>query len=144
MLFIGTLVQNINRLSRKVLVRTLSVAHMVWRDLSNVSKLHLSNLVLWCILQQSIVRKDVLWKLSIARTCWAVDTGTEEHMVWRDLSNVSKLLWGNNPCNTPACRVAKCHGYGGYIRVKKLVGVKSLGEYIVLQNQVLFWVNLSN
>ena len=39
-------------------------------------------------------------------------------------------------------RVAKCHGYGGYIRVKNWkVGVKSLGEYTVFQNQVLFWVN---
>ena len=36
-------------------------------------------------------------------------------------------------------RVAKCHGYGGYIRVKNWkVGVKSLGEQTVLQNQVLF------
>ena len=42
-------------------------------------------------------------------------------------------------------RVAKCHGYGGYIRVKKLEGWgKSLEEHTVLQNQVLFWSNLSN
>ena len=40
-------------------------------------------------------------------------------------------------------RVAKCHGYDGYIRVKNWkVGVKSLGEYTHLQNKVLFWVNL--
>ena len=42
-------------------------------------------------------------------------------------------------------RVAKCHEYGGYIRVKKWkVGEKSLGEYTVLQIQPLFWVYLSN
>ena len=42
-------------------------------------------------------------------------------------------------------RVAKCHGYGGYIRVKNWkVGVKCPEEYKVVQNQVLFWVNLSN
>ena len=42
-------------------------------------------------------------------------------------------------------RVAKCHGYGGYIRIKNWkVGVKSLGEYTVLPSQVLFLVNLSN
>ena len=42
-------------------------------------------------------------------------------------------------------RVAKCHGYGGYIRVKKLASwVKSLEEYTVLQKQVLFWIDLIN
>ena len=36
-------------------------------------------------------------------------------------------------------RVVKCHGYGGYIRVKNWkVGVKSLGEHTVLKNLVLF------
>ena len=43
------------------------------------------------------------------------------------------------------CRVAKCHGYGGYIRVRKLEGWgKKSGRKTVLQKQVLFWVNLSN
>ena len=45
--------------------------------------------------------------------------------------------------DSPA-RVVKCHVYGEYIRVKNWkVGVKSLGEYTELQNQVLFLVNLS-
>ena len=43
------------------------------------------------------------------------------------------------------CIVAKCHGYGGYIRVKKLEGFgKKSGSIIVLQNLVFFGVNLSN
>ena len=37
----------------------------------------------------------------------------------------------------PETRVAKCHRYGGYIRVKTWkVGVKSLEECTVLPNQV--------
>ena len=42
-------------------------------------------------------------------------------------------------------RVAKCHRYDGYNRVKKWkVGVKSLEEYTVFQNQVLIWIDLIN
>ena len=38
-------------------------------------------------------------------------------------------------------RVAKCHGYDGYIRVKILAGWgKSLGEQTIWQNQAFFGV----
>ena len=48
-------------------------------------------------------------------------------------------------CSRVYVRVAKCHGYGGYIRVKILAGWgKKSGRKTVLQKQVLFWVNLSN
>ena len=39
----------------------------------------------------------------------------------------------------PKCRVGKCHGCDGYIRVKILAGCgKSLGKHTILQNQALF------
>ena len=37
-------------------------------------------------------------------------------------------------------RVAKCHGYNGYIRVNFLASLgKSLGEHTILQNEAFFW-----
>ena len=40
-------------------------------------------------------------------------------------------------------RVAKCHGYDGYIRVKILAGWgKSLGKNTILQNQALLGEDL--
>ena len=42
-------------------------------------------------------------------------------------------------------RVAKCHGYDGYIRVKILAGWdKSLGKHPIWPNQAFFWENLYN
>ena len=39
-----------------------------------------------------------------------------------------------------ANRVAKCHGYDGYIRVKILADWgKNLGEHAIQQNQPFFW-----
>ena len=38
-------------------------------------------------------------------------------------------------------RVAKCHGYDGYIRVKILAGWgKSLGEHAIWQNQAILGI----
>jgi len=43
------------------------------------------------------------------------------------------------------CRVAKCHGYDGYIRVKILAGWgKSLGEHTILPNEAFFGGDLHN
>ena len=42
-------------------------------------------------------------------------------------------------------RVAKCHGYDGYIRVKILASWgKSLGEHTILQNEAFFGGDLHN
>ena len=50
-----------------------------------------------------------------------------------------------NVFSFPENRVAKCHGYDGYIRVKILAGWgKSLAEHAILQNQALFWEDLYN
>ena len=40
-------------------------------------------------------------------------------------------------------RVAKCHGYDGYIRVKILAGLgKSLEKHAIWQKQSFFWEDL--
>ena len=42
-------------------------------------------------------------------------------------------------------RVAKCHGYDGYIRVKILASWgKSLGEHTILKNEAFFGGDLHN
>ena len=42
-------------------------------------------------------------------------------------------------------RIAKCHGYDGYICVKILaVWGKSFGKQPILQNQAFFWEDLYN
>ena len=43
------------------------------------------------------------------------------------------------PRYQPEIRVAKCHGYDGYIRVKLLAGWgKTLGEQTILHNEAFF------
>ena len=67
----------------------------------------------------------------------------EKSRVWLDKT---KIRWLEvTLCKPSATRVAKCQGYGGYVHVKKLEGwSKKSGRIHSLQNQVLFWVNLSN
>ena len=72
------------------------------------------------------------------------DTTLARKVSGNSIDGPSTMGW-ERCCFCYLARVAKYHGYGGYISVKNWkVGVKSLGEYPVLQNQVSIWVNLSN
>ena len=97
----------------------------------------------------SLLLKQLL--VSLSCTAGSERRNSKLVLIWGELAQV--LMGGDLAhCSIKvsgfcmvANRVAKYHGYGRYIRVKNWkVGVKSLGEYTVLQNQVLFWVNVSN
>ena len=55
------------------------------------------------------------------------------------------LIASDQNFNLVRPRVAKCHGYDGYIRVKLLASWgKSLGEHTILQNEDFFGGDLHN
>ena len=64
--------------------------------------------------------------------------------IYQFVSIYVKYIYVSNDTDTDACtmlpiRVAKCHRYDGYIRVKILAGWgKSLGEHAIWQNQAVF------